>query len=116
MMFNYPYMRSPYYNNYYNNYNKHLNTPSNNYNKSHINNNQNNSLQPSKEINNKNSNYNNFNNNKDNIKKSDSECIDILGIKLHLDDILLMLLIYSLYSDGIQDNYLFFVLILLLLT
>lgn len=115
MMFNYPYIGSPYYNNYYNNYNKHWNKSSNNYNKS-ISNNSNNLIQPSKETNNKNSDYNNFNNNKNTIRKSDSDCIDILGIKLHLDDILLMLIIYSLYSEGIKDTYLFFVLILLLVS
>lgn len=42
--------------------------------------------------------------------------IDILGIHLHFDDILLMVLIYFLYTEGMTDVYLFVILILLLLS
>ena len=42
--------------------------------------------------------------------------INILGIDLFSDDILLILLIYFLYTQGITDIYLFIVLILLLLS
>ena len=42
--------------------------------------------------------------------------INILGIDLFSDDILLILLIYFLYSEGVKDIYLFIVLILLLLS
>ena len=42
--------------------------------------------------------------------------IEILGIKLHQDDILLICLIFFLYQEGVKDEFLFIVLILLLLT
>lgn len=42
--------------------------------------------------------------------------INILGIDLFFDDILLILLIYFLYTQGVTDIYLFIVLILLLLS
>lgn len=54
------------------------------------------------------------NNNKQKTKSTDY--LEILGIKLHFDDILLILLIYFLYTEGVKDIYLFFVLILLLLS
>ena len=43
------------------------------------------------------------------------EHINILGIDLFTDDILLILLIYFLYTEGVKDIYLFIVLILLLI-
>ena len=46
----------------------------------------------------------------------DSEIIEILGIKLHQDDILLICLIFFLYQEGVKDDFLFIVLILLLLS
>lgn len=52
-------------------------------------------------------------NNKQKTKSTDY--LEILGIKLHFDDILLILLIYFLYTEGVKDIYLFFTLILLLL-
>ena len=42
--------------------------------------------------------------------------INILGIDLFSDDILLILLIYFLYTEGVKDIYLFIILILLLLS
>ncbi len=44
------------------------------------------------------------------------ECLELFGLKLHFDDILLILLIYSLYTEGVDDFYLFIILILLLLS
>ena len=41
---------------------------------------------------------------------------EILGIKLYYDDVLLICLIFFLYQEGVQDKYLFFALILLLLS
>lgn len=49
-------------------------------------------------------------------KAKSADYLEILGIKLHFDDILLILLIYFLYTEGVKDIYLFFTLILLLLT
>lgn len=46
----------------------------------------------------------------------DNEIIEILGIKLHQDDILLICLIFFLYQEGVKDEFLFIVLILLLLS
>lgn len=42
--------------------------------------------------------------------------INLLGIRLQFDDILLILIIYFLYTEGVKDIYLFIILILLLLT
>ena len=40
---------------------------------------------------------------------------EILGIKLYFDDLLLICLIFFLYTEGVQDQILFIALILLLL-
>lgn len=56
---------------------------------------------------------------KDNKKKQGKfnfDHITILGMNLFSDDILLILIIYFLYTEGIKDVYLFIVLILLLLS
>lgn len=106
MMFNYPYFnypsRFPNYNyKYYNNYSKQNSANQNSSAKKHIDH----------------INFPNNNNNKSQKESTNSsEYIDIFGIKLHFDDILLILLIYFLYTDGIKDMYLFFILVLLLLT
>lgn len=44
------------------------------------------------------------------------ELFEIFGLKLHFDDILLICLIFFLYKEGVHDEMLFIVLILLLLT
>lgn len=46
----------------------------------------------------------------------DEALFEILGIKLYFDDVLLICLIFFLYTEGVQDQYLFIVLILLLLS
>ena len=46
----------------------------------------------------------------------DEALFEILGIKLYFDDILLLCLIFFLYTEGVQDQYLFITLILLLLS
>lgn len=103
MMFNSPYFNYPpkflnynykYYNNYLTKNSSTLNSLSN----KHIN-------------------QTNFQNNNSQKESTNyTEYIDIFGIKLQFDDILLILLIYFLYTDGIKDMYLFFILVLLLLT
>ena len=40
---------------------------------------------------------------------------EILGVKIYFDDLLLILILLFLYQEGIQDEYLFISLILLLL-
>ena len=52
---------------------------------------------------------------KPNISKDDT-LFEIFGIKLYFDDILLICLIFFLYQEGVQDQYLFIALILLLLS
>ena len=47
---------------------------------------------------------------------SDDKVFEILGIKLHFDDILLICLIFFLYNEGVKDESLFIALILLLLS
>lgn len=41
---------------------------------------------------------------------------EVLGMKLYFDDILLICLIFFLYTEGVQDEMLFLALILLLLS
>ena len=42
--------------------------------------------------------------------------IEVFGIKLYFDDLLLICLIFFLYTEGVKDYYLFICLILLLLS
>lgn len=61
----------------------------------------------------------NFNRNikKEPQKEDDTDTLfEIFGIKLHSDDLLLICLIFFLYKEGVQDQYLFIALILLLLS
>lgn len=47
---------------------------------------------------------------------ADSEYFEIFGLKLYFDDILLICMIFFLYSEGVEDQMLFISLILLLLS
>ena len=47
---------------------------------------------------------------------TDNDCLEIFGIKLLFDDILLLCLIFFLYTEGVTDQLLFMCLILLLLS
>lgn len=47
---------------------------------------------------------------------ADNCLFDLFGLKIYYDDILLISLIYFLYSEGVKDDGLFIVLILLLLS
>lgn len=46
----------------------------------------------------------------------DEPIIDILGISLYLDDLIIIGLLFFLYQEGVKDDMLFLALILLLLT
>lgn len=46
---------------------------------------------------------------------SDSEYFDVFGLKLHIDDLLILALIFFLYKEGIEDMYLYIALFLLLI-
>lgn len=73
----------------------------------------------SSQHNTKNCNTNNTQEHNNNTKKNrnhdDSYFFEILGIKLHFDDILLICLLFFLYQEGVRDEELFLGLILLLL-
>ena len=58
---------------------------------------------------------NNTDKNKENIQTLDIS-FELFGIKLEFDDILLIILIFFLYNEGITDQLLFITLILLLLS
>ena len=49
-------------------------------------------------------------------KNTDDFLFDLFGLKIYNDDILLISLLYFLYSEGVKDDGLFIVLILLLLS
>lgn len=49
-------------------------------------------------------------------KNTNDFLFDLFGLKIYNDDILLISLIYFLYSEGVKDDGLFIVLILLLLS
>lgn len=48
--------------------------------------------------------------------KNDNYLFDLFGLKIYFDDVLLVSIIYFLYSEGVKDDNLFLVLILLLLS
>ncbi len=49
-------------------------------------------------------------------EKNDDVLFEIFGLKLFYDDVLLICLIFFLYQEGVEDQYLFIALILLLLS
>lgn len=54
---------------------------------------------------------------KEDTRNSEEEPIfELFGIKLYFDDVLIIALIFFLYSEGVQDNFLFIALVLLLLS
>lgn len=63
------------------------------------------------------SNSNNFDDNEHSRNSTDSSdyFFEILGLKLYFDDILIICILFFLYSEGVKDDNLFLSLILLLL-
>lgn len=53
---------------------------------------------------------------KNNRQSKDSPVFEIFGIKLHNDDLLILGLLFFLYSEQVHDEELFLVLLLLLLS
>lgn len=49
-------------------------------------------------------------------EEKEPEIIELFGLKLHFDDILLICLIFFLYNEGVKDPYLFISLVLLLMS
>lgn len=100
-----PFLGFPYYRNYnkYNSYNSHDINTFGNYNyKNNINEKENIKNNDFKKIN--------------NTSKNKKDYFEIFGLKLYLDDILLLCLIFFLYNEGVKDTELFISLILLLLS
>ena len=52
----------------------------------------------------------------DKAQKDEDILFEIFGLKLFYDDILLICLIFFLYQEGVEDQYLFIALVLLLLS
>ena len=105
-MYSFPFNKFPYYKNFYG--------------RPHYSNIDNSTSFKEKEIE-KNSTTNNndsstINNNSRSCHNSDSPFINILGINLYSDDILILCILLSLYLEGVRDEMLFISLILLLLT
>ncbi len=53
---------------------------------------------------------------KKNEANNDAPLFEVFGLKLYFDDVLIISLIFFLYQEGVQDQYLFTALILLLLS
>ena len=53
---------------------------------------------------------------KNNTEHFYDECFEILGLKLHFDDLLIMCILFFLYQEEVKDSYLYIALILLLLS
>ena len=51
-----------------------------------------------------------------NDRNTNEEYFELLGIKLYNDDLLILSLLFFLYKENVKDQYLFFALILLLLS
>lgn len=54
-------------------------------------------------------------NNNENTEYNSGECFEIFGLKLYFDDLLIIALLFFLYQEDVKDNYLYIILILLLL-
>ena len=125
MMYNYPFFSFPHfrrYANYYTPYSPYISQPINIQNHNSVNNDK--ILNKSNEIKKEKSSskkapsgfnfLNNFFNQSD--RNDKEEYFDLLGLKLYYDDLLLIGLIFFLYKEDVKDQYLFFALILLLLS
>lgn len=102
-MFRYPYYGYPYnYYKYYNHFNKQIADSEN------VNNEKKESITNSKPI----SNTNNYK------RSSDSEqaIFEIMGIKLYLDDLIILGVLYFLYEQNVKDEMLYIILFLLLIS
>lgn len=111
-MFNFPFYRYPYNYQYYRNYNRYNNIMANKKNtqitekaEELIEDNKD-SITNSKEISNTiNSRFNN---------NSEQPIFEIFGIKLYLDDIIILCLLFFLYQQNVNDEMLYIILLLLL--
>lgn len=58
----------------------------------------------------------NYYNNHNNLNKNSQVFLSIFGLDLYFDDILILCILFSLYTEGVKDEMLFICLLLLLLT
>ncbi len=132
-MANFPFLKFPYnnyYYRYYPNYNR-MNYLNKNENMNNMNeqsddiedktlNHQNSRFHKDDDSPKKSSKYNNFGpiyfSNPFSLTNLEEPVLEILGIKLYLDDIIILGLLFFLYKEDVQDEMLFLSLILLLLT
>ena len=49
-------------------------------------------------------------------QNNESSLFEIFGLKVYLDDILIMCILFFLYQQDVEDDWLFLILVLLLLT
>lgn len=123
----FPFFQYPYMNRYYarNNYNKISNEESNNFNTSNNISNLTNDMDNNVETNyaenkkNKSSRYSGFGpiHFQNPFSMNNAEpIVEILGISLYLDDIIILGLLFFLYQEGVKDYMLYLALIMLLLS
>lgn len=115
-----------YYRPKYSVHNNNNNSTNNNLNKSTNNNFSNDTCNNSDNFINDTNNFNFINYTKNNTEKidfscdnnyySDNECFNIFGLSLHIDDLLILALLFFLYKEGSDDIYLYIVLFILLLS
>lgn len=127
-MFNFPFMRFP-YSNYYAYYNNYIQ------NKNDIPSNEEKNIQDKREKNNEDINNSNSKEEKENRSfkynsfgpvsfinpflddfHKNEPILEILGLKLYLDDLIIIGILFLLYKEDVQDEMLFLTLILLLIT
>ena len=122
-MFNFPFFRFPYSNYYYPYYNNYLksNPKSFDINKHETNNKTNQPTYSGLKEEKRSSKYNSFgpvafmNPFSESFNENDP-VLEILGLKLYLDDLIILGLLFLLYKEEVQDEMLFLALILLLLS
>ena len=122
-MFNFPFFRFPYSNYYYPYYNNYLKNNQKNFyiNKQETNNKNDRSTYSEKKKKKKSYKYNSFGpvsfiNPFAEPFDENEPVLEILGLKLYLDDLIILGLLFLLYKEEVQDEMLFLALILLLLS
>ena len=106
-MFRFPYFGFPYSYSYYNYPNKLYNT-------NILKEQKNTGINDSIESNNTSTSSNISNGNRDSKSDSDQAIFEILGIKLYLDDIIILCILFFLYKEDVKDEMLYIILFLLL--
>lgn len=103
-----------FYNNYYNN--PYMPSPANKADSSDKNNSSNESHNSNKKNSSRYSSFGPIHFSNPLFSDIENPVFEILGLKLYLDDIIILSLLFFLYKEGVQDEMLFIVLILLLVS